>query len=749
MSADARGLQPDSWPHDDPLLDACLGEVLGGQSPPDLTARILATWEQRRAAADAASGGSQGWIPVTTAFSDLSLKPNLVPQSVQLAPVSSADRDKGRNWRASRWVNATVATCLIVGLAFAGSFVYRHRQPGNDGAAPRVAHSAPKTDSPTAILNEPRHGNPQPEAGGIAESHFVATPGDGSTVNSKPAESQLTKAMPPGGFDQPPPFASPQNTEEASPAAANDYVRAQPRPDYDVEVIAAINRHLHSSWQSAGVIASPDATDGEWARRTYLRVLGRIPTYEELVAFENSPSLTRKEELVNQLLFDEEYVEQYARHWSSVWTNLLIGRTGGADEDDLASREGLEQYLRRAFQFNKRYDQMVFELVSATGSNRPGTEGYNGAVNFVLGNYTHNYTLATSKTAQVFLGKRLHCVQCHNHPFEDWTQDDYWGLNAFFRQAAVVRDADKVRLVNRDFPGETGDIANAEIFYDRLNGVRKVVYPTFLDGTTINPHGQVAQVDRRRELANFLSDSRDLSRALVNRMWGHFLGHGFVNPVDDLRPNNSISHPELLDYVADQFAAHDYDTKRLIRWIAMSDAFARSSRITPNNLVDVPENGVPPLFSRYYTRQMTAEEIYDSLALLASNGDRSTDVFTQMQERRAAWLGQFTVDMQTDEGDEATIFNGTIPQSLAMMNGEVVQAALDSPQGLLNVVARSDLKPNDKLDRIFLAAVARKPLKREIDAANRLLAMRQGDLNAALQDLWWALLNSNEFILDH
>jgi hypothetical protein len=205
----------------------------------------------------------------------------------------------------------------------------------------------------------------------------------------------------------------------------------------------------------------------------------------------------------------------------------------------------------------------------------------------------------------------------------------------------------------------------------------------------------------------------------------------------------------LLEYLSEQFIAHDHDVKRLIRWIALSEPFALSSRITPQNLADAPENGAAPLFSRYYTRQMEAEVMYDSLSLLAAGGERSSDVFAELQRGRRAWLDQFTLDLETDEGDEANMFNGAVPQSLAMMNGEVVQATLASEHGFLHRTIHSEAKPAEKLERLFLAALARKPSRSEIEAANRLLADRRGDVRGALEDLWWALVNSNEFILDH
>lgn len=725
MTADRRTSQFEDGLGDDPLLDACLDEVLGGHAPPDLTERILQAVNHRR----------------TASMTELTPPP--------LYPAAETPRPLRRAPLSPSW-NVALAASLLLAVALGAALLSRHQQSSPTNLAPTVTRNTPRPPSKRGgDASAPRQAEKSSSEGLLASD--AANPQTslppGPTPSKEATPAQVAENTP-DGSDDASPFT--QEPREALPAPApSSYAEDKPRPEFDADIIAFVNRTLQQAWRENGVTASPPATDGEWGRRAYLRMIGRTPTYEELAAFVANPSSNKKEELVNQLLYEDDYVEQYARHWSGVWTNLLIGRTGGASDDDLANRDGLEQYLRRSFQFNKPYDQIAFELVSATGANRPGSEGFNGAVNFLLANYTHDFALATSKTARVFLGKQLHCAQCHNHPFEAWTQDDFWGLNAFFRQTHIIRDADKVRLANRDFPGETGDTAQAEIYFDRLNGLRKVAYPRWLDGTVIDPHGQVARVDRRRALATFLADSPDFSRAMVNRLWAHFLGYGFVEPVDDMRPSNPASHPELLDYLSGQFAAHNYDVKRLLRWIALNDAFGASSRITPKNLADAPDQGVTPLFSRYYTRQMRAEEVYESLALLAADGRRDNSIYADLQAAKPQWLSQFTQDLETDEGDEANTFNGAIPQSLAMMNGELIHATLTSEQGFLNRLARSDLKPAEKLNRLFLAAVARPPTRREIEAANQLLAAHQGNLAAALQDLAWALLNSNEFILDH
>ena len=279
----------------------------------------------------------------------------------------------------------------------------------------------------------------------------------------------------------------------------------------------------------------------------FLDVLGRIPTVDELQAFVAEKSSTKKRDLVERLLESDRYIEEYARNWTTLWTNLLIGRPPARrDRRELVNREGMQQWLRRSLLKNKSYDAMVYELVSATGTSKPGEEGYNGAVNFLVGNLQENAATATAKTARYFLGMQVQCTQCHNHPFNDWKQDQFWGMNAFFRQtkaprtfAGRMQEIDYVRLDNEDFPGESNkNPKDAEIYYELRNGTIKVAYPMFVDGTEINHSGYADEVNRRQELAKLIVKSEFLGKAIVNRMWAHFLGYGFTKPIDDLGPHN-------------------------------------------------------------------------------------------------------------------------------------------------------------------------------------------------------------------
>ncbi|MGD9720419.1 MAG: DUF1549 domain-containing protein [Pirellulales bacterium] len=520
--------------------------------------------------------------------------------------------------------------------------------------------------------------------------------------------------------------------------------------------MALINQGVRAQWTAQGLSPSPPASDGEWCRRVYLDVLGRIPSVEELERYLDEPAAGRKAALVNRLL-GEEYVEEYARNWTTLWTNVLVGRTGGNDPRSLVNRQGLEQALRRAFQRDVPYDRLVYDLVSATGVNKPGEKGFNGFVNFLSGNLEDNGVQATAKTSQVFLGIQVQCTQCHNHPFNNWKQNQFWELNAFFRQTRALRrfgrgrDIDAVELVNQDFAGETNAPEEAVLFYELRNGISKAAYPVFVDGTRLpSSSGFVQDVDRRTELAKLIVGYETMPQALVNRLWAHFLGYGFTKPIDDMGPHNPPTNPELLSALAGEFKSHSYHLKELIRWIVLSEPYGLSSKSVARNKQDDPSLGQKPGFSRFYLRQMRAEELYESL-LVASAAQNTATTYEEREKTKREWLSQFAVAFGTDDNEETTTFDGTIPQTLMMMNGDLMNKATSIDKGSFLHTLASDSKMSNaaKINRLYLAAVARRPTAREVTLANELLRARGGDAAAALQDIFWAVLNSNEFILNH
>jgi hypothetical protein len=529
---------------------------------------------------------------------------------------------------------------------------------------------------------------------------------------------------------------------------------------FGIPQVKFINEQVSAGWADAKLKPSDAASDQEWCRRVHLDIIGRVPTVRELQDYVADSSPTRRAQLVNRLLGDE-YIDEYARNWADVWTTVLIGRS---TENDNVNRSGMRQWLRRSFSKNIPYDRFVSELVTASGVNKAGEKGFNGATNFLSGKLDENGIQATAKTAQVFLGLQVQCTQCHNHPFNKGKQNQFWEFNAFFRQARALRkfeetrDVQAIELVDEDWAGEGGNAAQAELYYELRNGQMKVAYPVFIDGTTVDPTGYLpAKLDdgteyglnRRQSLARLIVDSPLMPKAAVNRIWSHFFGYGFTRPIDDLGEHNAPSHPELLDGLGERFREQSFDTKELIRWITLSHAYSLSSRITKGNAADDPAIGEKPKFTHFYLRQMRPEELYQSL-LAATEADQAEEKGEAAARKKDEWLSQFIIAFGTDEGDEATTFNGSIPQVLMMFNGDLVKTATSTGKGgFLDRVATSDLTNAQRIDALYTAALARKPTRKEIKIANQMMVARKGDALGALQDIWWAVLNSNEFIINH
>jgi hypothetical protein len=526
-------------------------------------------------------------------------------------------------------------------------------------------------------------------------------------------------------------------------------------PQVEIPQVQLIDEAIEQQWQDYALTPSPVAEDGKWCRRVYLDLIGRVPTFSELTKFVGDRDRDKRRKLVERLLEDSSYTDEFANHWGTIWTNILIGRSGGTERNSLTNRVGLTKYLRDSFASNKPYDQLAYELITATGSTKPGTEGFNGATNYLVGQVNdEDATLATSRTSRIFLGLQVQCTQCHNHPFNQWTQRKFWEFNAFFRQTRALRrfvdgtrDIDHAELIDQDFAGVSGRPSEAEIYYEERNGLTKVAYPVFIDGSEIDRSGYVSQVNRREELGKLILQSDYLAKMMVSRMWAHFLGYGFTKPIDDLGPHTPVSHPQLLEELAVEFRRSSYDTRGLMKWIVLSKPYQLSSKFTQGNESDDPTLGEEPQFSRFYLRQMSAEQLYHSLVGV---GGQATGSLEQQQAERQRWLDQFVVAFGTDEGGEATTFNGTIPQALMMFNGDLVRRATRIGSGSwLGDWVDSNSRLSDTVHGLFMAGVARRATVDELRLAGQLVRAREGRVDEAMQDLWWAILNSNEFILIH
>ena len=555
-------------------------------------------------------------------------------------------------------------------------------------------------------------------------------------------------------------------------------------------IVARIDQLIEQGWEDHEYSPSKPATEAEWCRRVFLDVVGRVPKVDEVEAFTASKSPSKQRELVERLL-GSEYEAEYVRFWTSYWTNALIGRTGGTERRSVTNRQAMADYLSDSLSENTPYHVMVEELLTATGSAYPEAEDFNGAVNFLVEKLDEDGVQATAKTAEIFLGTAVQCTQCHNHPFNEYRQNQFWELNAFFRQtrAGRQRDPDDNRrlgsVVDVNFAGDgrqslgddrsevflsmkNGKLVDSEkaaqmeapLFYELRNGQVKVAYPVYVDGSSLDDifqqrgsasgnSGVLAEVNRRAELAQLVIADRQFDRALVNRIWAHFFGHGFTKPFDDMGPHNPASHPELLEELGVAFRNAAFDQKMLIRWIVLSRAYGLSSRVESGNRDDEPTIGAKPQFSRFYVRQMVPEQLYESLLVATEAAETVGD--DRQQGLKDRWLRQFNTAFGTDDSGEATSFNGSITQVLTMMNGDLIRRASSTGNGsfLDRIAEDSQLTNREKINHLYLAALARTPSRPERKVCNELLHSRDGDVVGSLQDIWWAVLNSNEFILIH
>ena len=523
--------------------------------------------------------------------------------------------------------------------------------------------------------------------------------------------------------------------------------RILPAEFTDSMVIAKVDEFLEKSWKDHDIQPSAMAEDSEWVRRIYLTVAGRIPTVAESAVFLADDSPRKRQVMIDLLLSTPER----AGYLATTWTNLLIGRT----ERRRVNRDKLFEFLSDAFRTNTPWIDTVGELITASGRN-----DQNGATNFLLAHLNDQATPATAVTAKLFLGEQISCVQCHDHPFAKGVkQEDYWALNAFFK--------DTVRVTVADVDSGGSRKGRSKYITCRLEDRRQVERITHFETRSGQQRAVLPKYDqhvipedstdnRRLQLARLLAGDSDtkIAKAMVNRMWAHFFGFGFTSPIDDMGTHATVSHPKVLDLLTEAFVASDYDIQRLTRWIVSTRAAQLSSQ--SGNTVDVPENGETPLFSHVYARRMAPEQVYESIrvAIRSASGQLLTHDSASLEHRRN-WVQQFARAYETDENDESLHFDGTIAQAMVMMNGTEVDDAIRQATATLVRSLPSRASESDILERIALATLTRMPGSSEKDAFRvhyRQLLQRwapRGAMSQAVEDMMWAYLNSSEFVLVH
>lgn len=508
-------------------------------------------------------------------------------------------------------------------------------------------------------------------------------------------------------------------------------------------LVQQINERIRHVWQENEITPSAPADDAEWIRRVYLDVVGHIPPSAAVDEFIKSKDPAKRSQLVDKLLDDPDYVQ----NMTQVWRNLLIGR----NPPDRTSRIGMEKFLREAFARNRPWNEIVYDLLTAEGHYEE-----NGAVNFVLAQLMGNpraedyHVQVTAEATRLFLGMQVQCTQCHNHPFNDWKQNQFWEFNSFFRQVRR-NDVDKFNPTTGQQEDDYSELVwtqfSGPVYFETRQSLMQVAYPRYFD-QDLDPQSQ----NRRTDFAKLMcheDPGQQMAKAFVNRMWGHFFGYGFTRPVDDMGPHNAPSHPELLDRLADEFVKSGYDVKQLARWICNTEAYHLTSQFNDGNKVDDPSAGEVPLFSHMYVKTMTMEQLYDSL-IVATNADRAgAGGYDAAQQRRDQMMQDFIRIFGGNEDDEPTLFSGSIPQALLMMNGQLVQEGVSGKQGsqLHALLAENANAPDTiRINKLYAATLGRSATPGEINGLKKFM---RGDKLAFYQDLYWSLLNSNEFIVNH
>jgi len=502
-----------------------------------------------------------------------------------------------------------------------------------------------------------------------------------------------------------------------------------------LDLAARVDALIEERLSAESTVSAPRSDDAEFLRRAYLDLGGRIPPASRVRQFLADSRSNKRQAVVDELLDSSLYVV----HFSNVWRKALLPETQ-ADPQARVLVPGFEAWLRQQLAGDANYASMVREIVTvplgagvaperlmARGT-RPSPLAYYQAKQIKPEN------LAAS-TARTFLGIRIECAQCHDHPFDSWKQDEFWSFAAFF--AGMERQ------------GQGGFLAAIREVAERrelqVPGTDRSVGPVYLDGSRPLP----TQTKGARELlADWMITAANpyFARAAVNRLWAHLFGIGLVDPPDDFTADNPPSHPRVLELLAEEFVSHDFDVRFILRTILATRAYQRTSRQTD------PSQATPRLFARMVVKGLSPEQVFDSLAqatgYVPTPADRQLAVPGRPNSPRNEFLELFR-----DESSRPTQKRTTILQALALMNGGFVADAtsLERSRTLAAIAEFPVLKTGDRVEALYLAALGRLPRPRE---TRRLEAYVDSggpsqDKRQALADVFWALLNSSEFLLNH
>ncbi len=468
---------------------------------------------------------------------------------------------------------------------------------------------------------------------------------------------------------------------------------------------------------SLGLPVSPPVDDAAFLRRSSLALTGRLPSVEQVRAFLGDTSPDRRERLIDELLMSEEFVT----YWTFELGKLLRVRSQPQDDQGALA---FHRWLREQLEERTPYDVLARELMTAAGDSH-----VSGPANFYR--VTGDARSQAEFVSELFLGVRLRCANCHNHPLDHWTQDDYHGL------AAVFARINRGRIVEVSLRGDVIHPRTGVPATPRVPGVR-----------FLSPEG-----DQRPALADWLvaPDNSYFARAIVNRLWKQLMGRGLVEPVDDLRATNPGTHPELLEALAQDFIDHDCDLRHTLRRVTHSATYQRAAAAVTGNEMD------DRYYSRFLAHALEPEVLADAIADVTGvrehfagqpYGTRAVELFdSRIPSDSLDILGRCSRE-QSCEGETAN--SGGIAVKLHLLNGPLINAKVSDPEGHLHALIAAGHSAGNIVEELTLAGLSRRPTEAELRFWSEQLTDDDGRVDvAAAEDYLWSLLTSREFATSH
>ena len=517
---------------------------------------------------------------------------------------------------------------------------------------------------------------------------------------------------------------------------------APSRPNFrwtDVPEVNFIDTHIFAKLKALRMNPSPLCDDLTLVRRAFLDTIGTLPSVAETTAFLSDQRADKRARLIEELLTRPEFAD----FWALKWGDLL------RNEEKVLDRKGVQAFhgwIRTAIADGRPLNEFARELIAARGSTyaQPAANYYRAL---------RDPLSRAEATAQVFLGVRLQCARCHNHPFDRWTQDDYYQLAAFFPrvQYRIVENNRRDQFDKHEFDGEqvvwmdrAGEVTHAK------TGVAAA--PKFPD----DPARIDAGSDRLIALADWVArpDNPFFARAQANRIWGHLLGRALVEPNDDFRATNPPSHPELLDALARDFAQHQFDLRHLIRTILNSRTYQLSWEPNDTN------RGDDGNYSRAIVQRLEAEVLLDAMAQLLEVpvrfqgqplGVRAIQLPGVQPKTRGnpahgeRFLRAFGKPDRLLNCDCERNADDTVPQSLLLLTGEPLRSMIAEPNNRIGKLLAASKSDKEILDELCVAATGR-PLKPDERRAIEAYMKKKSNRREALEDIAWAVLNTKEFL---